>query len=84
MQLDEIKSDARRALRGLHKRLGQLLHVGLAHCVRRRPTFRQRYRRRRQGLPCTLAGLQGSMTLPRPMTGRLAPGMRELHPQHDR
>ena len=83
MKFDEIKSDARRALRGLHKRLRQLLHLGLAHCVRRRPAFRQRYRRRRQRLPSALAGLQGSTTLPRPMTGRLAPGMRELHPQHD-
>ena len=78
VQLDLVEADAQRALGGGDEGLAHALHVGFGHFARRVPALARGQRRRRDGLPRVLVGLERAAAFPRPLRRGLAAGMRDL------
>ena len=79
MQFDGVEADAHRAPRGLGEQHDDARHVVLGHGARQMPARTERQRRRRHRRPGILRGRQGLAAFPRPLRGRLAPGVRKLN-----
>src|SRR5262245_51722041 len=78
VQLDRLEADAHRALRRIDEGVANAGDVLVGGDPRHMPALAERQRRRPDGLPRILAGLQRPAALPGPLRGRLAPGMRNL------